>query len=110
MRLAAPTSASHRVPIPSLSRCARSGWSPASSLVEASPRVARASSAAADAASTQAAGSSATPLSATNFSSFRRSFAATARDAAASTTGTSSRGTTKSVRRIASIRTSVRSS
>ena len=55
-------------------------------------------------------GSSATPLCATNPSSRFRSRAAIVRVHAASTTGASSRGTTQSVRRMPSMRTSVRSS
>ena len=78
--------------------------------MNASPRAASASSVAAAALSIQADGSSATPLCATNCSSRRRSRAATARVHAASTTGASSSGTTHSVLRIPSIRTSARSS
>jgi hypothetical protein len=79
------------------------------SRVDASPRSRTASSAACSARASHGPGL-AIPLSRRKPRRRVRSRAATARVAAAKTTGTSSRGTTKSVRRIASMRTRLRSS
>ena len=80
------------------------------SVVIAAPRAATAATAALPARVIQAPGRLETPLSRTKPSRRLRWVAATAFVAAAKTTGTSSRGTAQSVRRIASMRTRVRSS
>ena len=102
---------SHFVPtVPNRTRFARTGTDFVRSEVNASPRASSSRSAVAIARRSQAAGCFESSLTAIICSSRLRSRAATARVAAASTTGTSSRGTTNSVRRMPSMRTSVRSS
>ena len=108
-RAPALCSTTHR-PEPKRSFFASSGTSATTSVVIASPRASTAARAALPARVIQAPGRVETPLSRTKPSSRFRCVAATARVAAANTTGTSSRGTPQSVRRIASIRTRLRSS
>ena len=74
------------------------------------PRSRSAASVASWTAASHGAGSSVIPPSSRNCSVLRRSRAAIARVQAACTTGASSTGTTKTVRRMPSIRTSTRSS
>jgi hypothetical protein len=97
------------LPLPSRSFFASSGTSVVISVVIASPLAATAPTAAFPARVSHAPGRS-TPLSSRKPSSRRRCVAATAFVAAAKTTGRESRGTAQSVRRIASIRTRLRSS
>ena len=98
------------LPEPKRSFFASRGTSFVTSAVIASPRAATAATAALPARVIQAPGRVETPLSRTKPSSRLRWVAATAFVAAAKTTGSSSRGTAHSVRRIASRRTTLRSS
>ena len=98
------------LPEPKRSFFASSGTSAVTSVVIASPRAATAATAAFPARVIHEPGRVETPLSRTKPSSRFRCVAATARVAPAKTTGTSSSGTAQSVRRIASIRTMLRSS
>jgi hypothetical protein len=109
-RAAALWVVSQRVPGASRSFFARLGTSPATSVVNASPRASTAASASRSARESHAPGLVEIPLCRMKPSSLRRSRSATVFVAAACTAATSSRGTTQRVRRIASIRTSVRSS
>ena len=74
------------------------------------PRLRNAARVASSTSASQAAASSATAPSVRNFSVVRRSRTAIARVQADCTTGATSAGTTKTVRRMPSIRTSTRSS
>ena len=110
MRDATLTCVSQRVPAPSRTFVASTGSSAETFEVNASPRDSTARSAAAAMSSSHAPGSSVTPLCATKPTSRFRSRAAIVLVQAAWTIAASSRGTTHSVRRIPSMRTSVRSS
>jgi hypothetical protein len=98
------------LPEPNRSFFASSGTSRVTSVVIASPRAATAATAALPARVSHGPGCVVTPLSRRNPSSRLRCVAATAFVAAAKTTGSSSRGTAQSVRRMARILTSSRSS
>ena len=102
--------ASHLLPLPATISVRSAGRSSASSPAVASPRDTSASSVACSSSLSQRPTSGATAESERCCSSLRRSLAAIARVHAACTTGASSVGTTNMVRRMPSIRTSVRSS
>jgi hypothetical protein len=88
----------------------RAGIRAASSVPVASPRAASAATVCSPTLASQLSGSSVTSLAISSWQSRRRLTAATASVHAAWTIGTVSRVTTKTVRRMPSIRTSVRSS
>ena len=108
-RAPALCSTSH-LPEPNRSFFASSGTSLVTSVVIASPRAATAATAAFPTRVIHGPGRVVTPLWRRKPSSRFRWVAATAFVAAAKTNGTSSRGTAQSVRRIASMRTRLRSS